>query len=414
MKRGVGILFILLLLVSACARQEATSGRTLGTVYFLLKDKLANIEDVTSFEVTISNVLVHSSDNDNWVSVTTQSKTFDLVSLSNNEILGLIDEKRLEVGNYNQIRFEVNEVKAVLNGEKITAKIPSNTIKIIGDIEVLSGNGNVVLLDFLLNESLHMTGEGKLIFVPVIKFESYTGASVQLQQDKANIKGGNKKFEVEVSMDENGVVAQGNKIKEDVELTIDSYGIIKKFDSNMQKEVSHGTGALILSVSDENLFDLTNVTALNVVLSSVEIHKIGTPDESWISINSTPKEFNLLELNSSSAIFASTEIQDALYNQIRFKIINASLVRGNLSTSLVVPSSSLKFVGNYRVEQNKTTQVDFDFDPFRSLVSSGDKIHLKPTIKVVVLLELDYELQADGKIKVKSSKKVEEKEFLFE
>lgn len=414
MKRGIFVLFIILLFISACARQEATPSRTFGTTYFLVKDKLADVQDLSSFEVTISKISVHGSDDDNWVTVTSQPKTFDLVSLSNQESVGLLEEKRLEVGNYNQIRFEINEVRGVLNGEKVSAKIPSNTIKIIGDIEILVGNGNVVLLDFMLNESLHVTGEGKLIFSPVIKFESYTGAFVQIQGDKALINGGNKKFEVEVGMDENGVVSPGNKIRSDVELLIDSYGIIKKVDSNMQKEIARGTGALILSISDEKLFDLSNVTAVNVVLSGVEIHKIGTPDSSWIAINSTPKEFNLLLLNSSSAIFAGTELEDALYNQIRFRVINASLVKNGINIPLVLPSSSLKFVGNYRVEQNKTTQVDFDFNPARSLVEASGKILLKPTVKVVVLGEVDYEVEAGDRIKVKSSKKVEEKEFLFE
>lgn len=414
MKRGMIILISLLLVISACQKQEVSPTRTYGTVYFLIKDMPANMESVSSLEITISKILVHTSDDDRWVTVSNTPKTFDLVSLQDSDLFGLLSDNRLEVGNYNQIRFEISKVKAVVNSQKTTVKIPSNTIKVNYDLEVLYGNGNVVLLDFILNESIHATGEGKLIFAPVIHLENYNGATVSVNEDKATLKGGNKKSSIEVGMDENGVVAPGNKVRADVELTIDSYGIIKKVDPNIQKELPRGTGALLLSVSDEKLFDLTNITSLSVVLSSVEIHKIGTPDESWIAINSTPKEFNLLELNSSSAIFASVNLENALYNQIRFNVVNASIVRNGVSVPLVLPSSKLKFVGNYKIDQNKTTQVDFDFDPSRSLVSAGDRIQLKPTIRVVVSKEVEFEVEDAGKLKIKSSSKVEENEFLFE
>ena len=414
MKRVIILIISLLLIISACQKQEVSPTRTYGTVYFLIKDAPADMSSVSSLEVTISEISVHTSDSNKWVTVSSEPKTVDLVSLKDSDLITVLYEKRLEVGNYNQIRFEVSDVKAVVNSQKVQVKIPSNIIKINSNIEVINGNGNVILSDFLLNESLHLTGEEKLIFAPVIRLLNYNGASVSVNEDKATIKGGDKKSEIEVGMDENGDVAEGKKIDDDAELTVDSYGIIKRVDLDMQKEIPRGTGALLLSVSDEKLFDLTNITAVNVILSSVEIHKIGTPDESWIAINNTPKEFNLLELNTSSAIFAAVNLENALYNQIRFSVVNASMIKDNIEVPLVIPSSKLKFVGNYMVNQNQTTQVDFDFDPFRSLVSSGDKIHLKPTIKVVVSTQVDFEVGENQTLKIKSSSKVEENQFLFE
>jgi hypothetical protein len=124
--------------------------------------------------VTVSEVQVHmagddSADDDGWMTVISENRTFDLVALRDTDMRALLGEGQLDVGHYTQIRLSVDSVTV----DGIGAEIPSGEIKVVGqfDIEIKADCTTAMTLDFDLDDpnSLVFTGEGKILFQPVVK-----------------------------------------------------------------------------------------------------------------------------------------------------------------------------------------------------------------------------------------------------
>jgi hypothetical protein len=81
--------------------------------------------------------------------------------------------------------------------------------------------------DFLANETLHVTGNGKYILAPVIHFQSKQSAIVNITGNNVDIRGGNSISDTKVGMNASGNVGVGLKIDDNAVLSIDSSGNIK-------------------------------------------------------------------------------------------------------------------------------------------------------------------------------------------
>ena len=221
--------FLILFLVSSCIPQEppkepqATEGR----VVFAITDKAANLSSVTSVRITIDSVEVHSSEK-GWTTVLSEEKTYDLLQLRNQNNQVLLADVVLSEGTYQQVRLNVSKVMITdANGEK-EAKLPSGEIKIVSRIEVKPNTTAVVIFDFIVDESLHVTGNNKYIFAPVIQLETKENAEVEVKPDKkVEVKGGKITEKKKVGMDENGNVDVNLKIPGDVEVSIENNGVVK-------------------------------------------------------------------------------------------------------------------------------------------------------------------------------------------
>jgi len=130
--------------------------------------------EIASVEVTITEVQVHragddSAGEDGWITVISDNRTFDLIALRNSDMLGLLGEGQLEAGHYTQIRLSVDNVTV----DDTAAEVPGDNIKVVGqfDIEIKADCTTQVTLDFDLDDpnSLVFTGEGKILFQPVVK-----------------------------------------------------------------------------------------------------------------------------------------------------------------------------------------------------------------------------------------------------
>jgi hypothetical protein len=71
-----------------------------------------------------------------------------------------------------------------LNGEKIEAKVPSGTIKLVRPVEIRAGEKTVATFDFDAEKSVVVSGADNIIFQPVVKLlvrkgdEPFTPAGV--------------------------------------------------------------------------------------------------------------------------------------------------------------------------------------------------------------------------------------------
>jgi len=111
-------------------------------------------------------------DNDSYITVMSESKTVDLISLNLshiNETLGVIE---IEVGNYSKLWINVTSAIGVLNETKETVNIsvPSGWLKIqqLHLFNIQKGN-NTITVDIDLENSMHMFHGGEEYkFIPVI------------------------------------------------------------------------------------------------------------------------------------------------------------------------------------------------------------------------------------------------------
>lgn len=130
--------------------------------------------DVSSIVVTISNIQVQQNSDEpeeEWLPVIEGPVSFDLIYLKEQGIEGLLGNTELDTGDYNQIKMDVTLDEAVIDGETVNEGIifPSEVLKIVGAFYVEENITTLLVFDFDAEKSLVFTGEGKVMFKPVVK-----------------------------------------------------------------------------------------------------------------------------------------------------------------------------------------------------------------------------------------------------
>jgi len=132
--------------------------------------------DVISANVTLDNIEVHR-EGGGWETIDIgENVTFDLMEVIGvTEVLGSVN---VTAGSFTQIRMNVPTVDVVFstdNGtDNVTARVPSEKLKIVKAFEVIGGTKTVLTLDFDGKRSLVLpgkdiaTGKQKAIFKPVV------------------------------------------------------------------------------------------------------------------------------------------------------------------------------------------------------------------------------------------------------
>jgi len=130
---------------------------------------------VSSIVVTTSNIEVHKAgaSDDSWITVVSQEKTFDLVAIQGAEVF--LGQKELEAGQYTQIRLDVTNVKVVLEGKELVAKLPGEKLKVVSPWEIKPGQKTILTLDFDADKFVVITGKDQAQVKPVIKLEVSQG-----------------------------------------------------------------------------------------------------------------------------------------------------------------------------------------------------------------------------------------------
>ena len=221
---GFSILLLITVFLSGCVSKQYDYGgspsNTQGRVLFTLADKAVNTSSVSSVEVTVDKVEAHTQE-DSWITVLNAQKTYDLLKLKTSGNQVLLADVQLDPGTYNQVRLTISKVMITDSNGTHEAKLPSGVLKINTDLTVQANTTSTFMFDFLLDESLHTTGNGLYIMAPVIQAESREDAQVDAtDENDVEVKGGRVKSSVKVGMDVNGNVDVGLKIAKDAKLTI--------------------------------------------------------------------------------------------------------------------------------------------------------------------------------------------------
>lgn len=173
MKKLMLIFPILILFIAAAGCSENSnepSGN--GSIKMYLVDAPAMFDAVN---IVVTRVEVHmagSADNEGWVVVNNEARTFDLLELRNgaNAILG---NAELSAGKYTQVRLILGEgCNVIVGGVAFNLDIASGSttgIKLNHPFEIEANATYELTLDFDAGKSIHLTGSGKYKMNAVIR-----------------------------------------------------------------------------------------------------------------------------------------------------------------------------------------------------------------------------------------------------
>jgi hypothetical protein len=166
-------------------------------------------DDVTAVWIKVDEVQIHKAgtshdednddDNGEWITANISGPNpFELLALKNGGIFSILGHLNLTSGNYTQIRLVVDEVKVTINGENLTATVPSGKIKFVHRFEVVAGKTTTLLFDFDAAKSVKVIknkNHTKVMFKPVIKL---TSEKPQRHNDDENHNGDNHTGKIQI------------------------------------------------------------------------------------------------------------------------------------------------------------------------------------------------------------------------
>ncbi len=195
-----------------------------GRAVFTITDAATELTGVTAVNLTVDKVEVHSATED-WVTVSTATKQYDLLQLKATNSAALLADVNLAAGTYEQVRLHISKVMVIANGKTTEAKLPSTTLKIVGNLTIVGGQTSTASLDFMVDKSLHLAN-GTYILAPVVRLLTTKGADVSVSSTgKVEVSGGKVESDETVGMDEKGEVKEDFELDDDLE--IDAKGMIK-------------------------------------------------------------------------------------------------------------------------------------------------------------------------------------------
>jgi len=157
-----------------------------GTVEVHVTDP-GHSSNVTSINISISAVEIHKAGSEQeqeqnqseeqqtgeggWVSLNVTDSSFDLIALKEGELEKLLAEGNVTVGHYTQIRMTIEKVEVTLNDKTENATVPSGELKFVRPFDVVERDSTILTLDFDADQSVTITGAGKVIVRPVVTLD---------------------------------------------------------------------------------------------------------------------------------------------------------------------------------------------------------------------------------------------------
>lgn len=214
-------------------RPTSTTGLSLlnpsnGSTVFSISDAPMNptFTQIGAVNLTVSSVLVHSTTNGKWYAVLSSPKSFNLVNLRN--ISQLVGNTVLPAGAFDEV--VLNVTNATVTAQNVTQPlfIPSRSIKIFENFNVSKNATNWINLDINLARSIRVTGSGKIILLPVMKFMYQRGAQIAIGSDqivRVNAQG-NAAVNGTFGMGVNGTVKANQSVAQNAVLNLTGNGLV--------------------------------------------------------------------------------------------------------------------------------------------------------------------------------------------
>ena len=246
------------------AQQNLAAGTVPAGVTLMSLSDSPTVSTIGAVNVTVYGAEIHSTTTGKWYTVFNGSKTFDLVRLRN--ISAVLSGANLSAGNYDEIVLEVGNATATVNNATMPVFMPSGDLKIFGKFNVSKNTTNWVNLDFNLSKSVRVTGNGKVVLLPVINMLASRGANLSLSSNGIVNVSSHGKAEADeyASMDVNGTMQQN---------TTDAAPLGQPVEVNGEGKVivvsNPHIGATVIVSTEHNIIILTNATNVTGVLPNL-------------------------------------------------------------------------------------------------------------------------------------------------
>jgi hypothetical protein len=149
--------------------------------------------------------------------------------------------------------------------------------------------------------------------------------------------------------------------------------------------IKDGKGRLVLQITDEP-GDL-NITEALVTISSIKVHLGAGGNNStagWYTIVDEQQTFDLIAIKDVKEFLGEKNLSAGIYTQIRLNVDKALVTINGTQYNLTIPSSNIKLIKGFWINESETTTLTLDFDVNQSVHKTGnDKYIFKPTIKVI-------------------------------
>ncbi len=201
------------------------------------------VSSISSVNLTATSAEIHSTTTGKWYLLFNSSKPFDLVKLRN--ISQLITGANIPTGTYDELTLEISNATATVNNQTENVSLPSGDIKIFGKFNISGNTTTWINLDINLNRSVHVTGNGKVILIPVINVNNFNGATLDVASSGIiNVSSpGHLREHIETSMDTNGAMHMGaNAVPVSEPLEVNGRGAITV------NETANGMGMISISI----------------------------------------------------------------------------------------------------------------------------------------------------------------------
>jgi len=173
-KLAIIVLLVSLLYILSCTESSTNVDpvEQNGRLKMYLVDSPASFDSVI---ICVTSVEVHKSGNDStsgWFVINDSTRYFDLLLLTNgaSEVLG---DTSLSAGKYTQIRLIIGDGSYVIDqGIKHELEVPSGSqtgLKLTHQFTIEEGKLYELILDFNVEKSIIITGNGRYKFKPTIR-----------------------------------------------------------------------------------------------------------------------------------------------------------------------------------------------------------------------------------------------------
>jgi uncharacterized protein DUF4382 len=110
-----------------------------------------------------------------WIVIVNSTQSVDLKAFQG-DAKAFLGGSDIAAGKYTQIRIFVDRAWGVANGSEVNLSLPSGTLKIVRPWTVGAGENTTLVVDFELDKSIHLTGNGKYQLKPVMKLAIEKGS----------------------------------------------------------------------------------------------------------------------------------------------------------------------------------------------------------------------------------------------
>ncbi|MDE1870777.1 MAG: DUF4382 domain-containing protein [Candidatus Micrarchaeota archaeon] len=227
----------------------------IGSTIFTVSDA-PSFYNISSLVVTADSASIHSDTTGKWYNIPLQAKSFDLVQLKN--ISTILAGITLSNGIYDEVVLNISNVTATVNGTKESVVLPSGKLRMMVDFNITNDTTNWINIDFDLEHSLHVTGSGSIVMMPVVNLRHVSDNQLQLNQSSIIVANGPGmiKREFEEGMDQNGTMVSNYSVPQDINI-VSSNGRINFYGSAKIPVIVRTRTGIIIGGDASSILNLT-------------------------------------------------------------------------------------------------------------------------------------------------------------